>query len=161
MFPQPVMIGGIVFGAVGILAALEIWYFGLLMIFLGGYVGLGVNGVRIDAEGKRYKSYSKWLGMRSGKWKSMEPFPYVSVLGKQIGLTMASRGNRSVDVGESTYVVCLLSPTHRTKVIIRQEDTRRQAEKYAEFIASELNKQVVQYAPEISAQTRARNMRRR
>ena len=74
---------------------------------------------------------------------------------------MASRGNRSMDFGEITYTICLLSKTHRTKVILRQEDTRRAAENYADFIALKLNKMVVQYAPEISAQTRERNMRRR
>ena len=161
VFPQPVLFGGVIFIVMGLLVMFEIWYFGILMMVLGLYVVLGMNGARIDVEGRRFKSYSKWLWIRSGQWKSMDPYPYVSVLGKQIGLTLASRGNRTMDVGEITYTVCLLSSTHRTKVIIRAEDTRRAAEKYAVYIAERLGKEVVQYAPEISAQTRERNMRRR
>lgn len=161
VFPQPVLIGGVIFIVMGLFVMFEIWYFGILMMVMGSYVVLGMNGARIDVEGRRFKSYSKWLWIRSGQWKSMDPYPYVSVLSKQIGLTLASRGNRTMDIGEITYIVCLLSSTHRTKVIIRQEDTRRAAENYADFIALKLNKMLVQYAPEISAQTRERNMRRR
>jgi len=161
VFPPQVMVGGIVFCGFGILVLFQIWYMGVLMIVLGGYVGFGVNGIRIDVAGKRYKSYTKWFGIRNGKWKSMDAYPFVAVVSKQVGLTMVSRGNRSMDFGESTYTICLLSKTHRTKVIMRQEDTRKAAENYADFIALILNKMVVQYAPEISAQTRERNICRR
>ena len=161
VFPPQVMVGGLVFCGFGILVLFQIWYMGIIMIVLGGYVGIGVNGNRIDASGQRFKTYTKWFGIRNGKWKSMDLYPFVAVVSKQVGLTMASRGNRSMDFGESTYTICLLSQTHRTKVILRQEDTRRAAENYADFIALKLNKLVVQYEPQISAQTRERNMRRR
>jgi len=59
VFPQPVLIGGVIFIVMGLLVMFEIWYFGILMMVLGLYVVLGMNGARIDVEGRRFKSYSK------------------------------------------------------------------------------------------------------
>jgi len=156
VFPQPVMIGGLVFAGFGIILLFQIWYMGILMIVLGGYVGIGVNGVCIDTTRMMFKTYTKWLGIRNGRWKSLESYPFLSVIKWQVGITMASRGNRTLDMPETTFCVCLLSSTHRTKVVIRQEDSFRQAEKFAKETAGRLGKAVVEYSPVISEQTRAR-----
>lgn len=156
LFPTPIVLVGFCFIAAGIVSILTGQLAGIVICFVGGLIALTFNGARIDTANKRFKLYSQWFGFRSGKWKSMEHFPYLAVINLQSGYRMASRSNRTVDIPDTTYSVCLLSESHRQKVVIATAPTRSLALSIAQELAPSLEKEIVQYSPVISAQTRAR-----
>jgi len=150
------MIAGYVFIAVGIFIMVDNLAVGIVVSFAGLTLGTAWTGVLIDVDAKKLKQYSQWYGIKSGEWKSMEKYPYLSVLKLQVGYTVASRSNRTLDVPDTAYCVCLLTESHRKKVIIKEADSDSLAEHDAMILSEKLGKELVKYSPVISAQTRAR-----
>lgn len=98
------------------------------------------------------------FGIKSGKWKPLNKMPYLAVIKSKSGMTTYSRSNRSTSYIEEKYEVCLLSETHRQRMTVQKFNTIEEAKAYCQELATQLNKEVVTFNPEVSAKTRSRRM---
>lgn len=123
----PIFIGGIIF------------LFGLYMVS-------GTSGIDINYSNELFKEYNKVLGLKFGKWQSLSPYPFLSIM-------TANKSNKASDitgvnktvVTENALGVYLLNNSHRKKILLSRTSPNKdkaiiEAERLSELTGKELMK---------------------
>ncbi len=132
--------------------------FGVILISIGIFVSQSRNGIELNPEQKTYRIYTKFLGLKFGKWHSYEKYPHLSILKRSISTTVYSRAHVAVTTSRNIYYdIFLLSANHRVKLMIQRSFDRETAKKSARHLALQLGVDFVAFNPTISAQTQARH----
>ena len=156
-FPTPVVGVGIFMAIAGLFfAATESVLSGLVIAIIGGFLCANSYGTELDMNLKKYREYTAVYGLKTGEWKLLKTRPFIGVLTSRSSQKTYSRSNRSTTLMTDSFDVCLLNQNHREKTVVKKLDTRKNALKYAEELASLLGVEIVQYNPEISEKTKAR-----
>jgi hypothetical protein len=122
---------------------------GTAMITFGVYMFTGTSGIDINYSDKTFKEYNKVLGIKFGKWKSLNLYPFISVMS-------ANRSNKASDitglnkmvVTQQALGVYLLTNSHRTKILLkRTSPLMEQAKAEAERITGLTEKELIKYNP--------------
>ena len=158
LFTPSMTVGGYILMAMSVFAFMEGAYIvGVLVIVAGGFVSFAKNGILIDPNLKRAKQYIGYLGLRIGKWKSMEQYCHITILRSRESSTTYSRSNRvTTTSAETFYDVTLLDKTHRQKLGVIRLKGEKQAAEAAKELVKILGFDFVKYTPEVSEKTRAR-----
>ena len=140
-FAWPLMFFGII--CIGMLKPGSI-VLGSILFLLSSFIVFSYRGIEFDIDKNMYKEYSKYFGLlKSGDWQSAEPFPFVSVLSKQ----MANQLKFGLTFRYRDFGIYLLSDDHRTRIQIASADDEISALQTAKIICSKVNKQYQVYNP--------------
>ena len=153
---MPIVIVGFVMILGGILSITENIYLGIGMAILGGFISLSGYGTQIDKSINKYREYSSLYGVKRGEWKSLDKYPFLSVLPSRTGMKIYSRTNQSTTNIDDSFDICFLSENHRGKIVIQKLSTKDEAIAYAEALSDDLNIPLTKYNPVISDKTKSR-----
>lgn len=134
-------------------------YFSIAFLLAGGLLSFTSNGVKLDPAEKKYMVYTKCYGFKIGKWKSLEKFPYICILSRQLGSTAYTR-IQSITTKDLYFDVCLLTESHRQNILVKRIQDKDQAMLELGKIVLALNVEPTTYAPLISQRTMERRNRR-
>lgn len=127
----------------------------LLLIF--SFLLFAITGILISNDNKNYKIYISYFGIKFGKWKPLKDYPDLAILKKIVSNRAHSRANVSAETARNTfYLICLLTPNHREKIVIAKLKSKEEALKEAPIIASKIGANYTDYNPAISRSTRLR-----
>ncbi len=149
-FAPPIIVGGVVLVLAGAVSILENPWLGVGLIVAGGFFSSGTYGTQINFELKQVREYGSFYGIKKGPWKSLNHFPFVSILSGKSGYTVYSRSNQSTSTIDHHYDVCLLNKNHRMKVVVQKFDSKDEATAYANQLAIALHLDVTTFNPSIS-----------
>ena len=158
-FPMPLIIIGYVAILGGFVTLFENPIVGLLMLFVGGFIALSTHGTQINTITKQYRGYGSYYGIKTGEWKPLEDFPFLSVLSGRSGQTVYDMTNQSTTSITNYVNVCLLSPDHRKRVVIQKFESAEPATEYAKTLSTILEVPIVRFNPPISEKTLKRRRR--
>lgn len=130
-----------------------------VFLFIGAtFFGFTSSGILLDPATRQYMDYTKFFGVfRQGKWESLEPWPYLTILRKNFSSTIQSAGNvTSTTNTETVFDICLLNHNHRKKMVIQRMKNYEKAKAEATILAGKLGVEESGYSPQISEATRAR-----
>jgi len=131
---------------------------GPILLFFGLYALTAHYGTEISLNNNYVKSYSSSFGVKKGKWKPTLLLTDISVLkmGKTVHMQQ-SFGTSSVQLDNNMYEVYLLAPNHRKRMLLRETNSGKEAIETAQYLSEKMNKNLVEYNPQISQRTK--NMR--
>jgi len=151
----------------GILAA-----FGLLAVLTGGpglFVGPVIClmsffaltskfGTEISLSNNYIREYGSVFGIKSGKWESSLLLPDLCVLkiGKTQSVANSRTGGLGTDMDVSKNEVYFLSANHRKKILIKVCNSKAEALNFAQDLAQKMGKNLAEFNPKISDQSKAR-----
>jgi hypothetical protein len=143
---------------VGLYAFVMINIFSGLLVIVGVFLVTSINGVLIDPVKKRIKQYSRYFGIKAGNWESLEPYPDLVILRRQLKSEATSylTGSKGEITNDLYFDVCLANPSHRKKIEVNRLKGEEPARKSAEELAKLFGLEIKPYNPVISAKTRAR-----
>lgn len=155
LFPPTVkFVGRIVFVA-GVLAMFGLPLIGIFLMLAGAFVGFSVTGVKLFPAEGAYQLYIGLFGLRFGKRKSYQNYPFLSVMRTKVTSSAFSVTNRNASTGSNLYFdVYLLSQSHRERILVRRYSSQFEAKQKAQELGTVLSKKVVMYHPTVSAETR-------
>ena len=169
-FPNPVIAVGILISFIGllfltVLLPMFIIVFlpiGLFISAIGAFFWSSTYGFQLDTSTNNFREYGSVYGFKRGEWKSLDKYPFITVLKSRMGATLYTRNHSSTTLIEDAYEITLLNSTHRTKVVVQKFEKIETAKFYAEKFASQFDKEIVKFNPQVSEATmRKRKMRRR
>lgn len=147
-FPPSLNFAGYVFLAVGFVAAFYNIYIGTLFIIAGVFIAFTKSGVQIKLEDNTYRDYNSFFGIRQGKWKSLEPYSYITLMQNHEESATLSRSNRRAITGATTfYDICLLNDNHRERLTIKRITERDKASGEIKKLSEQLNLPMTKYMP--------------
>ena len=119
---------------------------GSLILAFGVYMLTGTSGVEINYSKNIFKEYYTIIGIKFGKWVSLDPYPFLSIMSanKSNNASDITGLNKTV-VSDLAYGIYLLNNSHRKKVLLKRtpqimDQTVLEAEKIAELTGKELMK---------------------
>lgn len=128
---------------------------GVIMVLIG-LVGLTFTyGAQVDVNNNRYRDYISILLVKMGKWKSLNLYPYITVLKTNKGrsafaglpMSAMAAATGSADYSDGEFAVYLLNKSHYQKIEIELHDDIKKAKERLSFFASKMNKEIVTYNP--------------
>lgn len=138
------------------------WITGLLFMLVGAFITFATNGIRIDTKTWRYKQFIGFLGIKLGKWKTLESYQQISLLKNHETTTAFSRSNRNTTTSDEVfYDTVLLDTSHHNKLVIMRSKDEQEAKESTTKLAQSLNLEFVKYAPQMSQQTLSRKRKER
>lgn len=129
---------------------------GVAGILIGAFFWSSSYGIDIELKEKKFREYSSAYGLKSGKWKSLDKLPFITVMVVRESMAIHSRSNNSTITTDTKIGVYLLTNSHRGKILVQKFEKNQEAKKYAESLSKRMKKEIVQYSPVISEKTRAR-----
>lgn len=103
-------------------------------------------GTEVDSQKNGFREYSQILGIKRGKWFSMDPYPDIALLTIKESVTVGSR-TQTASYSENVSGIYLLTANHRRKYMIQRFDTAMEAHKFGEKFAAKFNKNYVKFNP--------------
>lgn len=152
-FQLPGRVVGLALSTVGFFMIISLYlipiFIGLGILFFGLYMVTGTSGVDINYSHNIFKEYDKFLGLKFGKWKSLNPYPFITVM-------PANKSNKSSDitglnrtvVTQEALGIYLLNNSHRKKILLKRTfPVMDKAKVEAEKMANLTNKELMRYNP--------------
>lgn len=147
-FPPSLSFAGYVFLSIGIIAAFSNIYMGGLFVFVGIFVAFTKSGVQINLQESTYRDYNSFLGLRQGKWKSLDNYTYITLMrNREVSATLSASNRRAVTGATTYYDICLLSANHREKLTIKRITDRDKASGEIKKLSEQLNLPMTKYMP--------------
>lgn len=119
--------------------------------FILSIVGIGLiftrMGVLIDKENDRLKEYTQIYWLKTGKWKPLKNYPYLTVLEITERSSMFSQSNVESSSREMVFRITLLNHNHYEKILLKQFKNKEKAHIEVLRIANELNVEKTIYSP--------------
>ena len=152
-FQLPGRIVGIALTVVGFFMLISFYivpmFIGFAILVFGLYMVTGASGMDINYSHNIFKEYNKFLGIKMGKWNSLNLYPFITVLS-------ANKSNKASDitglnktvVTEKALGIYLLNNSHRKKILLKRTyPTMEKAKAEAEKIAELTDKELMKYNP--------------
>lgn len=153
---------GLLLLAIGFVLLFKYPVFGACLMIFSFLFTTTYYGTEIDIQHRKIRTIICLYGLKKGEWEDLDTYPFLSVLKSKSGYTInSSRSSQSYNYVESKFDVCLLTLSHRKKIVIQRFGKQEQAEKLMREMAETIYKEVVTYAPVVSERTRSRRSNRR
>lgn len=130
----------------GIILLTKGW--GIVLIVIGAFFFLSFNGVLIDTENRKVKSYLSLFGcIKIGKWKSIEEFIGLTIVPvKRINVSY-SRSNRQLVDEEREYQIFFVNRSKQPEMAIMRSKDVEDAQENIEDLSFKLHLPV--FSPEM------------
>lgn len=120
-FPKPVLYLGYVCIIIGIISLFENVYKGIGITALGCFFSFTPCGIQLNAKDQLYRNYVSILAIKTGKWKSLKSFRFITIVRTNISETTYGASTPvSITTSEKAYNICLLTDTHQEKLIVKR-----------------------------------------
>ncbi len=160
IFPPALVFAGYVFLVFGIISVISIWIAGMILIILGAFICFSYSGIEIDVTEKKYREYTFYFGIKSGKWMQLDRFSFLTVLCNREVYEVHSRANVTTSDSEKFYDVFMLDKLHREKLLLKRFKNAELATEYAKKISIELNMECAKYNPVLTTASKLKRYRR-
>ncbi len=148
VFPSISRYLGYLLSFVGIIAIFNVGIHMILLCFFGLGLSFTRSGVLIDKENLKIKEYLEIFWFKKGSWKSIELYPYLTILEITEKSSMyGARSNVEHISRKKVFRVTLLNNNHREKTLLKQFNDKEKAHKEGEKIAADLKIDKVIYDP--------------
>ncbi len=156
VFPVPVLIGGYILLILGIGYLISGNPVGILIALAGAFVSFTFTGVQIDIKNQTFRQYISYFGLKTGKFKDLQRYPFICIFKSNKVQQTYSRSNRAASSNETSYDIYLLNQTHKEKIMIDSKSEHEHAVQTARELANAIGIQVVQYNPEVPSRKNKR-----
>ncbi len=153
-FSQPLIYVGYTLIIFGLYTLINAIVPGLIVTLIGIFIGFSSTGLTLNPNTKEFREYTIMFGIRVGKWQSLENYPDLSLLKRTIGYSALSRGQRELSDSDSYIDICLLSKSHRKKILVKRMQNKEEALIDAKLIAEKMGLNLTAYAPKVSNRSR-------
>jgi hypothetical protein len=93
---------------------------GIVVALLVSFFVFSFSGVEIDTTGRRIKQYNRIFGLfKTGRWKSLDAFPGITLVPMRRVNTFASRSNRTTTTIQNDYRIYLINKARKPAVVIK------------------------------------------
>lgn len=150
VFPPAMVYAGYIFLVFGIIAATTNWILGIILISASVFISFSFFGIEIDIHSKKYKTYSIYFGIKTGKWVSLDKFFYLTLFCNNEIYEIHSNANITSSTKEQFIDIYLLDKQHREKLLLKRFKSAESAVNYANKISQILNLELVKYNPVLS-----------
>jgi hypothetical protein len=125
--------------------------YGLILIAIGLFLSFSRSGTEIEFENKKYRKYLSFFTFKLGKWKSIQEYPYITVL-RSIESTRQHWHMRMPKLKERRefFDITLLSSSHIKKFAIKRFNNVEEAREEIETFADLLGIEITMYNPKTS-----------
>ena len=150
LFNFPIRIGGFAIMFIGLVITMGMgWYIlvGIIMLFAGGYFALTANGIDIDPDVKSVRHYTRYYGIKRGRWNEYPTYPNVCVVSKERRYGRYRENSTEEPENPYQYELYLVSRSHRGKVLLQIVYNKERAKQIAQNLASDMGAEVVDYDP--------------
>lgn len=155
LFPPAASFAGYIILIVGLLIFVYNLIAGLVISVFGGFMSFTYSGIQIDLESRRFRKYICIFGIKHGVWITLNNYPYITILHKNIVTTAYSRSNRPATTSDENYFdICILNDTQQEKIIIKRLKSKEQAIREVKEFAEKMNVKFVDYNPLRSKKTK-------
>lgn len=139
---------GILLIGVGILLWLALGPGGGIILAIGLVLAFWKMGVQIDPVKKQIRRYDGFLGIRIGKWESLDKYPYLSVLRKKKRHTMMEELTiAELEYDSVEFEVYLLSRNHLRRIMVYTNQVHKKSLEKVRDLSTELDLPFVKYNP--------------
>lgn len=145
--PLPVVIVGYLFMAIGLMYTFTVGAGFIVLALFGGLLSFTHFGVLINTNDKTYKQYTSVYWVKFGKWKSIDEYPYLTILEVTEKRVTRSLSNSGFATRNMVFRVTLLNHNHYKKLLLKQLKDRDKAHELAEELARGLEIEKVIYSP--------------
>ncbi|WP_215224821.1 hypothetical protein [Echinicola shivajiensis] len=143
LFAIPIVIVGIILTLAGSVAAFKTPISGISLVLVGSFFWSSHYGVQINKSRNLIREYGSFLGIKSGKWTSMDALPFIAVLNGKSSMIYRSRSNRSYTNESYHYEICMFSKTPRKSITIKKFKNKEKAIAFSETLANQFKKELI------------------
>jgi hypothetical protein len=112
---------------------------GLILIFIGAFVGFSSTSTLIDYEKKRVKFSNNLFGIiRIGQWLKIEPSMKIGIKESNLTWSAYSQGNRPLDIEQHDYRIILFDSGNKEIMQIKKAKSIESAKIELETIGNKL-----------------------
>jgi hypothetical protein len=154
--PGMVRIVGVLLQLGGLYALINIPLQGVFLVVLGCIATYQWQGVEVDVINGKFRSYRSFMGIKTGTWNDLADFPFISVIKRNTSQRVYGQSMAGYDLERQFYSIILMNESHRVKFVLKNVEGSEQALKEAEVLARDLEREFVNYNPQVSARSRAR-----
>ncbi|WP_196889187.1 hypothetical protein [Aureivirga sp. CE67] len=148
MFPNAIVFFGYLILILSIFVFIDFRFLvGIMLVFFGGLFAFSFTGVMFDIEKQRFKEYSSYFGIKVGKWKKLEEFPYIGILTKNLVQSTSSLSQNKSKTRSQAFDICLMSENHRIKIPVKRFFDKEKATFAAEKMEVDLPVKLAVYSP--------------
>lgn len=126
-FPQPAINGGYVFMLFSPVFLMDSPFLGVGLFLVGILLSFTVTGIRIDCENKRFKEYTRYYWIKIGSWKSLNDYPFITVITDHESSVAFSFRENDSSMDEAVYGIYLLNRDRSHKVLIQKYKDKDEA----------------------------------
>ncbi|HLP10280.1 MAG TPA: hypothetical protein VK177_00010 [Flavobacteriales bacterium] len=153
------------FALIGLVGLIDGNLLGLVLVAIGG-AGLTFNyGADVDVNNNRYRDFTSVFFMKFGAWKSLNLYPYITVLKTNKGRSafgaipiMAGASTLSstlnADYSDGEFGIYLLNKSHYQKIELEITNDLKKANERLNYFSKTMNKEIVTYSPVRISKTR-------
>ena len=149
-FPKTMVIVGYIILGISPALLFQNIFIRILFIMVSIFLSFTYEGNEIDIDKKMYKSYSYTFGFKSGKWISLENFPYITVIHNKEVTEIHSRSNLTNSKIDDFYDVYLLNENHLVKLHVKRFAVTEDAINFSKELSNLLNLNLTRYNPVLS-----------
>lgn len=160
-FGIPAQIIGAVLTLIGLLALISLtpagFLFGPVVLFGGLFLLTSSYGTQIDYQNQYIREYGSFVGIKRGKWKNLDKYPYITVLTANVSRKSSDvTGLVSVVDTKEAYGIYFLSKTHFNRILFKRvKGDFADAKEEAKKIEEKTGKPLVKFSPaKLSARNR-------
>lgn len=151
-FPPSLTFSGYVFMTIGIITLFSQIIIGSILLIIGAFVGFTKSGIQINLEDHSYRDYNSFGGLKQGKWKSLSPYKYITLLvAKEVSATLSASNRRAITGSNTYYDICLLNDNHRKKLVIKRIKDKQLAASEVRELSALLHLPLTKYHPNASS----------
>jgi hypothetical protein len=141
----------VLLGLVGILFSLIVMIhhpiLGALILIAASFFSLSSYGSEIDTTNEKFREYGSMFGVKRGKWEDLSGMPFIGIFKSKSGYLIYSRTTISTTHFDNQYEVCLMSPSHRRRVVLQRFKTKNDALNFAHFLENRIDSKLTEYNP--------------
>jgi len=158
LFPKPFIYLAYVLMIFGLFISLENIY-GIAIILVAAFIVIAPQTIELITDEKLFRKSLSVFGFRFGKWNSYDNYPFISLISSDIvETTYGGRTNRSISVKSKYFILCLLSQSHRSKIVLKTYKDKTIALEDLEIYSQVLNLKKTVFNPQISLKTKNRKI---
>ena len=123
---------------------------GLLVLILGSFLGTSSYGSEIDVINNRFREYGSVFGIKKGKWFNLNSMPFLGIFKSRSGYLIYGRSTNSTTVIDDYFDVCLMSNSHRKRIVLQKFKTKEEALNFTEMLEKKIEVKLTTFNPLLS-----------
>ncbi len=126
------------------IAVLYYSFFGIIIVFLGAFIGFTSSCTSIDTERKRIRFSNNIFGLiKTGKWINIEPTMKIGIKKSSRAWRAYSRSNESLDIVSKDFRIILFDSNNKMIMPIKKVDSPNKAKSELEILSKQWGLEVI------------------